>query len=75
MSDTKDQVAVQTAVSPNVEGPSSDSAKQYTSVTVDANNQDADSGSEVPADQLDQQKKGRFAFLRTKEFYIILVLG
>ncbi|KAI9040602.1 DUF914 domain membrane protein [Aspergillus affinis] len=74
MSDTKDQVAVQTAVNPNDHGPSSESAKQYT-VTVDANNQDADSGSEVPADQLDQQKKGHFAFLRTKEFYIILVLG
>ena len=75
MSDTKDKVAVQTSVSPNDNVSSSESAKQHTSVTVDANTPDADPGSEVPADQLDQQKKGRFAYFRTKEFYIILVLG
>lgn len=75
MSDTKDNIAVQTSVSPNDNASPSESAKQHTSVTVNANNQDAGSSSEVPADQLDQKKQGRFAYFRTKEFYIILLLG
>lgn len=32
-------------------------------------------GPEQPADQIDQQKKGRLAYFKTKEFYIVLVLG
>lgn len=31
--------------------------------------------SELPADQIDQQKKGFLAYFQTKEFYITLVLG
>lgn len=30
---------------------------------------------QMPADKVDEQKKGFFAFLKTKEFYIIVVLG
>ncbi|KAF9894074.1 hypothetical protein FE257_009047 [Aspergillus nanangensis] len=42
----------------------------------DATSHQADSASEeVPADQLDKKKSGFLAYFRTKEFYIILVLG
>lgn len=75
MPDTKDHVAVQASpADPNkasssqcLPAPGSSQAN-----IVDGNNGDV---SEAPADAIDTSKKGFFAYFRTKEFYITLVLG
>ena len=66
MADNKFQTTVQTVVStPDSERP----------VTAHANPSGAQSSPETPADQIDEEKKGFFAYFRTKEFYITLILG
>ncbi|KAL4941419.1 hypothetical protein BDV06DRAFT_181441 [Aspergillus oleicola] len=65
MFDNKHQTTVQTVVSnPDSEGSSP-------VAPVDA----VESTTEIPADQIDEEKKGFFAYFRTKEFYITLILG
>lgn len=73
MSDSKDQVTVQTGepASPSLPKDSAVTVVQ-SSPNVQTENEDEPS---APADKLDEQKKGFFAFLKTKEFYIILALG
>ncbi|KAL4789403.1 hypothetical protein BDV19DRAFT_26026 [Aspergillus venezuelensis] len=66
MSDNKFQTTVQTVVStPDSESP----------VSAGASPSGAESSPETPADQIDEEKKGFFAYFRTKEFYITLILG
>ncbi|KAJ5148645.1 solute carrier family 35 member [Penicillium atrosanguineum] len=73
MSDSKDQATVQMAE------PTSPSLPKDSAVTVvrssSAVQAENENEPETPADKVDEQKKGFFAFLKTKEFYIILILG
>lgn len=73
MSDSKDQITVQTAepTSPSLPRDSAVTVVQSSSVVQTENEHEP----ETAADKVDEQKKGFFAFLKTKEFYIILVLG
>jgi solute carrier family 35 protein F1/2 len=74
MSDSKDQVTVQTAQTAE---PTSQSLHKDSAITVvqsDSAVQTEEDG-QMPADKVDESKKGFFAFLKTKEFYIIVVLG
>ncbi|KAE8148581.1 hypothetical protein BDV25DRAFT_15794 [Aspergillus avenaceus] len=72
MSESKDQITVQTTAAGSHGGPAVEYPKHDAS--TDANHE-VDSGSEAPADQIDKQKKGFLAYFKTKEFYIILILG
>ncbi|KAJ6107273.1 solute carrier family 35 member [Penicillium sp. IBT 18751x] len=73
MSDSKDQTTVQTAEpnSPSLPKDSAITVVQSSSAVQTENG----NGPESPADKVDEQKKGYFAFLKTKEFYIIVILG
>lgn len=44
-------------------------------VEVVQSSADAESEAPAPADVVDDEKKGFFAFFKTKEFWIILALG
>ncbi|KAL4918985.1 hypothetical protein BDW62DRAFT_210156 [Aspergillus aurantiobrunneus] len=66
MFDNKHQVTV--VANPDGEGLSS-------VVPGEAIPSRGDTSLETAADQIDQQKKGFFAYFRTKEFYITLILG
>lgn len=71
MSDSKDQVAVQATAS-NTDSTSSlpkDTAEVVVQRPV------GDEEALAPADQVDTKKKGFFAYFKTKEFYIVLLLG
>jgi solute carrier family 35 protein F1/2 len=70
MSDSKNQVAVQATAS-NADFTSS-SPKDTAEVVVQTQR---DEEALAPADQVDTQKKGFFAYFKTKEFYIVLLLG
>ncbi|KAJ5649386.1 solute carrier family 35 member [Penicillium longicatenatum] len=70
MSDSKNQVAVQATAS-NANSTSS-SPKDTAEVVVQSQR---DEEALAPADQVDTQKKGFFAYFKTKEFYIVLLLG
>ncbi|KAJ5104827.1 hypothetical protein NUU61_002174 [Penicillium alfredii] len=70
MTESKDQVTIQ-ATDANVR--SSQSQSQDASVAVVQTSTPEDS--EVPADQIDEEKKGFLAYFKTKEFYITLALG
>ncbi|KAJ5664971.1 solute carrier family 35 member [Penicillium maclennaniae] len=73
MSGSKDQITVQTAepVSPSLPKDSAITVVRSSSAVQTEN----ENGPETPADKVDEQKKGYFAFLKTKEFYIIVILG
>ncbi|KAL2220067.1 DUF914 domain membrane protein [Thermoascus aurantiacus ATCC 26904] len=75
MRDTKDQVAVQ--ASPADASKASSSQDLPAPDASQANIGDGNTGdvSEARADAIDTSKKGFFAYLQTKEFYITLVLG
>lgn len=77
MSDMKNPIVVtHPSVSSSDHAPASESANKNGAGLQDATPEQTDSSSEeVPADQLDKQKKGWLAYFKTKEFYIILVLG
>ncbi|KAI9376727.1 hypothetical protein BJX61DRAFT_157432 [Aspergillus egyptiacus] len=66
MSDSKRHSTVQTSVA-NPDGEGSSPAVSSPS--------ERDSAHEPIADQIEEQKKGPFAYFRTKEFYICLLLG
>jgi solute carrier family 35 protein F1/2 len=69
MSDTKHRPAVQTTAAEHYgEVPSP-------VVSADAHPAGESSATEIAADQVDEQKKGFFAYFRTKEFYVTLLLG
>lgn len=70
MSDSKDQVAVQ-AMASNTNSISS-LPKDTAEVVVQ---RPVDEEALAPADQVDTQKQGFFAYFKTKEFYIVLLLG
>jgi solute carrier family 35 protein F1/2 len=71
MSDSKDQVTVQTADS--IDRVSSSSQPKDASVAVV--NSAAEGSPVVLADKVDEEKKGFLAYFKTKEFYIVLALG
>ncbi|OQD74418.1 hypothetical protein PENDEC_c011G04154 [Penicillium decumbens] len=66
MSNPKDQVTVQTT-EPASQSLPKDSV--VTTVQTETENEP------TPADRVDEEKKGFLAFFKTKEFYIILILG
>ena len=70
MSGSKDQVTVQEA---HPTRSSSSIPKDDSAVAVVQSPTAEDLA--VPADQVDQEKKGFLAYFKTKEFYIVLVLG
>lgn len=75
MSDTKPEPVVQaSSTDPNNISDSSQS-KQDPPVEVTTAPQEEDSENETPADQVEGKKKGFWAYFRTKEFYITLLLG
>lgn len=51
------------------------SPKDASVAVVQSTPADDDQESRTPADQVDEEKKGFLAFFKTKEFYIILILG
>lgn len=71
MSDSKDQITVQTA------GASSSLPKDSAVTVVQSNSAvlTENENEPTPADKVDEEKKGFLAFFKTKEFYIILFLG
>jgi solute carrier family 35 protein F1/2 len=78
MSDLKDTIVTThpSVASSDHRRPSEASRNPHDVGSQDANPQQADSSSEAaPADQLDNKKKGFLAYFKTKEFYIILILG
>lgn len=77
MSDKKNPIVVTHPFGASSDhAPASDSANKNGAGLQDATPELTDSSSEeVPADQLDKQKGGWLAYFKTKEFYIILVLG
>ena len=78
MSDLKDTIVTTrpSVASSDHRRPSASSRNPHAAGSQDANLQQADSSSEeAPADQLDNKKKGFLAYFKTKEFYIILILG
>lgn len=72
MSGSKDQSAVQ-ATDDIVDSPSS--PKDASVAVVQSTTAEDEPDSRAPADQVDEEKKGFLAFFKTKEFYIILILG
>ena len=76
MFDTKDQVAVEaSATEPNANPGSDPQPKQgYYGVAPAAEQSPETSEIEGAADQI-EGKKGRWAYFKTKEFYITLLLG
>ncbi|KAL4973921.1 hypothetical protein BDW66DRAFT_153406 [Aspergillus desertorum] len=69
MSDNKHRPSVQTTAAEHYgDVPSS-------VVSADAHPAEESSAPEIPADQIDEQNKGFFAYFRTKEFYVTLLLG
>lgn len=71
MSDNKSKQ--QPTVETTVTGPDGESPSTVTS--TDASPPESDPVPETAADQIDQEKKGFFAYFKTKEFYITLILG
>lgn len=71
MSDSKDQIAVQATASNATSTPSL--AKDATEVVVQT--PAADEEAQAPVDEVVTKKKGFFAYFKTKEFYIVLLLG
>ncbi|KAL4780706.1 hypothetical protein BJX76DRAFT_37547 [Aspergillus varians] len=69
MSDNKLNSTVETTVA-TLDGESPSNV-----VSVDANRSGEEPGPETPADLIDERKKGFFAYFKTKEFYITLILG
>ncbi|KAJ5388601.1 solute carrier family 35 member [Penicillium cosmopolitanum] len=74
-SDTKDQVTVQAATTEATEVISQSSLPKDPSVAIMKNPTEEDASSVDPADQIENEKQGFWAFFKTKEFYIILALG
>ena len=72
--ESKDQVTVQAASTEATEVTSQTSLPKDPSVAI-MKNPTAEDTSVAPADQIENQKQGFFAFFKTKEFYIILALG
>ncbi|KAL4862176.1 hypothetical protein BDV12DRAFT_190593 [Aspergillus spectabilis] len=68
MSDYKHQTTVTSVANFDGEGSSPATA-------IDAGPSGGDSSHEAAADQIEQEKKGFFAYFKTKEFYITLILG
>jgi solute carrier family 35 protein F1/2 len=68
MSDYKHQTTVTSVANYDGEGSSPATA-------IDAGPSGGDSSHEAAADQIEQEKKGFFAYFKTKEFYITLILG
>ncbi|KAJ5177133.1 solute carrier family 35 member [Penicillium canariense] len=68
MTDSKDQVTVQTA--DTINQASSQSKADSVAVMNPAAGETA-----APADKVDEEKKGYLAYFKTKEFYITLILG
>ncbi|KAL5342114.1 hypothetical protein BJX70DRAFT_336733 [Aspergillus crustosus] len=68
MSDTKHQTTVTSFAQLDGEGHTS-------AADIDAGPSGGDSSREAAADQIEQEKKGFFAYFKTKEFYITLILG
>jgi solute carrier family 35 protein F1/2 len=79
MSESKDQVTVQasTVDEPARANSSAQSLPKDDAVAVaqSSSREEETDRPEQPADQIDEQKKGRLAYFKTKEFYIVLVLG
>lgn len=73
--DTKDQVTVQATTAEATEVISQSSLPKDPSVAVIKNPTAEDASSVEPADQIENEKQGFWAFFKTKEFYIILALG
>jgi solute carrier family 35 protein F1/2 len=69
MSDSKDQVTVETAASSSLPKDSAVVVQSSSAVQTENENEP------TPADKVDEEKKGFLAFFKTKEFYIILFLG
>lgn len=80
MSESKDQITIQASgLDDHTAGRGSSSSthsapKDAAIVGVQSSSQVEGSATQ-PADQVDEQKKGTFAYFRTKEFYITVVLG
>ncbi|KAJ5756561.1 solute carrier family 35 member [Penicillium manginii] len=74
-SDFKDQVTVQAATAEATEVISQSSLPKDPSVAIVKNPTAEDASSVDPADQIENEKQGFWAFFKTKEFYIILALG
>ncbi|KAJ5775433.1 uncharacterized protein N7511_000444 [Penicillium nucicola] len=79
MSESKDKVTVQ-ASSVDYDARASSSAQSLpkdaaVAVVQSPSREEETERSEQPADQVDGQKKSRLAYFKTKEFYIVLVLG
>jgi solute carrier family 35 protein F1/2 len=72
MSDSKDPATVQTADS--IDRVSSSSQPKDASVAI-VNSATAEETPVLLADKVDEEKKGFLAYFKTKEFYIVLVLG
>ncbi|KAL4885789.1 hypothetical protein BJY04DRAFT_179198 [Aspergillus karnatakaensis] len=64
----KSQATVTSVANPDGEG-------QTSATAIDAGPSGGDSSPETAADQVDSEKKGFFAYFKTKEFYITLLLG
>ena len=72
MSHSKDQVAVQATSSGTDSSPS---LPKDASVEVVQSPVAEDEPAPAPADLVEEKKKGFFAYFKTKEFYIVLILG
>lgn len=70
MSDSKDQITVQTA-----EPTATPSLQPKGTSDILVQSHSAGSEHAAPADVVDEEKKGFFAYFKTKEFYITLALG
>jgi solute carrier family 35 protein F1/2 len=79
MSESKDQVTVQasTVDEPARTSSSAQSLPKDAAVAVapSSSREEETERPEQPADQIDELKKGRLAYFKTKEFYIVLALG
>ncbi|KAJ5223446.1 solute carrier family 35 member [Penicillium chermesinum] len=71
MSDLRDLPGHQNGSGDNIES----TQRKNGIVEVVQNPGDAESQAQAPADEVDNEKKGFFAFFKTKEFWIILFLG
>lgn len=71
MSGSKDQAAVQTADA----SAASVSLPNAASTAVVQTQSAGEAEHAAPADMVDEEKKGLFAYFKTKEFYITLALG
>jgi solute carrier family 35 protein F1/2 len=77
MADTKQAITVETTpadrkgpiVSTEAEGNSSPAEGGHNG------HEQTEAEPEVPADEIEAKKKGFFAYFRTRDFYIILILG